>query len=451
MGNQINTLPLNTSLLAKTLNARNPFQFVIETAQYYDTPTLAIINAFNNWNSEEINTEKYERGKIDNLAIAAAISTNTASGANLILTFSDPTYNEFRVGDEVMDNNRVHGWVSVASPGTITINPFGAALSSTTTFQPATTCRYLANQSPKRASVGVTSLQVTPSLDFNYYDIKRDSQFLANEDFVDTYVKFHGQNWAFSQEWFMLQRLCRSVASKFLWSNRAQVTTPQGLTNSNGGIEWSIKNRNGFYNPSSTAITLSSLNEFIYNIRIKKGKPMQELTFLCGSGALATIQNFLGEIMKFSGQNNTFGAGTVKGYNIKTYSIADVDCKFVYESALDNPGVWSQTPDDQTTISGLFGSKMSNSFFALDTSPATIVGGGQEPIIKLFHYRKEMSYGYINGMIDAGNDNVSENDYMNATSTLISSDVDGRSAHAIVRNGINIVDASGMGFWETIK
>lgn len=451
MANQISTLPLNTSLLAKTLNARNPFQFVIETAQNYNMPTLAIVNAFNNWNSEQIDSERYERAKIDNLGVATAIATNTASGPNLILTFTDPTYSDFRVGDEVMDNNRVHGWVSSAAPGTVTINPYGAALSSTTTFQANTTIRYLANQSPKRASVGTTSLQVTPTLDYNFYDIKRDSQFLANEDFVDTYVKFRGKNWAFSQEWLMLQRLCRSVATKFLWSNRAQVTTPQGLTNSNGGIEWSIKNRGGFYNPSSVAITLGGLNEFIYNIRIKKGKPMQELTFLCGSGALTQMQAFLGQEIKFSGENNTFGGTAVKGYTVPFYAIADVMCKFVYEPALDNPAIWSQTPDDLTTISGLFGSKMSNSFFAIDTSPALIVGGGQEPIIKLFHYRKEMSYGYIQGMIDAGDDGISEENYMNATSTVVSSDVDGMSSHAIVRNGINIVDASGMGFWETIK
>ena len=446
---QISTLPLNTSLLAKTLNARNPFQFVIETAQNYNTPTLSLIHAFNNWNSEQIDSEKYERGKIGNLAVAAAIQTVTASGSDLILTFQDPTYDQFRVGDEVMDNNRKHGWVKSAGAGTITIQQYGAALSAATDFQPNTTCRYLANQSPKRASQGTTSLQVTPDLDENYYDIKRDSQFLANDDFVDTYVKFHGQNWSFSQEWFMLRRLCMSVSEKFIWSDRGyNISTPQGNTNSNGGIVWSIKNRGGHYNPTTSAITLASLNEFIYNIRIKNGKAAQELTFLCGSGALTQMQAFLGQEIKPTGINNTFGGKEVKGYSVPFYGIADVVCKFVYEPALDNPKKWAVTPDDFSTISGVVGSKMSNSFIAIDTSPANIIGGGSEPIIKLFHYRKEMSYGYIKGMDDAGS--ASEHDYMDATASIISSDVDGRSAHAIVRNGINIVDASGLAFWETV-
>ena len=241
----------------------------------------------------------------------------------------------------------------------------------------------------------------------------------------------------------MLRRLCVSIEQDMIWSDRGQVTTTQGLTNSNGGMVWSIKNRNGTYVPATSAITLSVLNEVVYNVRIKQGKPTQELTFLMGSGALQQVQTFLGDIVKFSGQNNTFGGGKVEGFNVKTYSIADVNCKFIYAPSLDNPKMWPEP----TTVPGLIGSKMSNSFFVMDTSPLPIVGGGVEPSIKLFHFGKEMSFGHIKGMVDAGGDPA---DYMNPMDTIISSDIDGMSAHAQVKNGINIVDASGMLFYEMV-
>ena len=441
---QISSLPLSLSVLTKALNARNPFEAVLDTAQNYNSPFLTIVHALNNWNSEQIDTEKYERGKLGNLAIATTIGAAAQSGSNLVLTLSDATFNQFRVGDKVMDSNRYFGWVTTASAGSVTIQPFiSGALTAGTQFAAGMTIKCVANASAKRASGGVESLYVTPDVDFNFYSVKRDSVFLAGEDFVDTYVKMRGKHWAFAQEYEMLRRLSVSIEQDMVWSQRGQVTTTQGVTNSNGGLEYSIKNRNGTYIPATSAITLAVLNEVIYNVRIKQGKPTQELTFLMGSGAMQQVQVFLGDFVHQSGVNNTFGGGSVKGFNVKTYSIADVNCKFIYAPVLDNDKMWPEG----TSVPGLIGSKMSNSFFVLDTSPAPIYGGGTEPIVKLFHFGKEMSFGHINGMVAAGGD---PSDYMNPADTVISSDTDGITAHAMVKNGINIVDASGMAFYEMV-
>jgi putative NIF3 family GTP cyclohydrolase 1 type 2 len=56
-----------------------------------------------------------------------------------------------------------------------------------------------------------------------------------------------------------------------------------------------------------------------------------------------------------------------------------------------------------------------------------------------------MYYGHIRGMANAGSNS---SNYMNPADAIISSDVAGMSCHAMADNGINIVDAQGMCFFE---
>lgn len=449
----ISSLPLKQSLMVKALNARNPFQFVVETQNVYNNPTLAILYAMNGWKSEQINTDKYERGKTGNLAVAAAIDTVTQSGNDLIIALKDPTYNNFRVGDEVRDSNDYKAIVKSKQPGQVVLEAFtSGALSSASHFKKDYTISVLGNASPSRASKGIESLYVTPDTDYNCYNVVRDSLSLATEDLNDTYVKFRGQNWHHSQEWFMLNRLTGSVTDKMIWGERGyQIPTSQGLVNSNGGIVWSIQNRGGLSEPIlSDQISVSKINEIVSNIKVRSGRGLEQLTFVCGMNALTKIQMALSDYIKYAGVDNTFGGTAVKGLSVPYYNIGFVQCKFIHDPMLDNPGKYNVSSADATQIPGLSGSKKSNSFFVIDTSPVNIIGGGKEPMVKMFHFHKEMSYGYIKGMTDAGNDNYTEADYVNATSTDIATDLDARSCHAIVRTGINIVDASTMYYYNVL-
>ena len=442
---QISKLPLHNSLLSKSLNQRNPFEMVADTYQYYNTPFLTIVYAMNGWSSKQINVEKYEKAKLGNLAIATEIFDNKPAGANLDVFFTDASFDQLRIGDKVMDSNRFIAYVVATSPGIVTIQPFtSGALVAATHFTKNMTIKLISDASPNRASVGKSSLYVTPDLDYNFYSVKRDSVFIAGEDMTDTYVKYKNEDWYFQQEMEMLRRLSVNIENDFIWSERGyQIVTPQGLTNSNGGMIWATKNRGGGYEPATSAITIDSLLETIYSIQIKRGKPTQEVTFLLGSGAFMQIQKVLQDYAKYAGTNNTFGGVAVKGFDINTFTIIGITCKFIKATTLDNPKVWTEP----TAVAGLVGSKMSNSFIAFDTSPIPVSGGGTMPSIEVFHYGKEMYYGHINGMVAAGGD---PKDYMNPADTVISSDVDGITAHAQVKNGIDIIDASGMYFREMV-
>lgn len=450
----IKSLPLKQSLMVNALNAPNPFEFVVATQNVYNMPTLAIIYAMNGWTGKQIYTDQYWRAKSGNLSIAAAIDSVAQSGADLIVTLKDASYDLFREGDVVRDSNDYDGLVKSKQAGQVVIQPFtSGALVAATHFIKDSTISVLGNASAARASQGVQSLSYIPDKDYNCYNVVRDSQVITTEDLQETFVKYQGQNWWAAQEKNMLQRLTAQVAERIIWGKRGyQISTNKGLVNSNGGILWSIENRGGMVDPiTSDAISLSKINEIVSNIKMRSGKGLSELTFVGGINAIVKIQSVLGPIVAQSGINNTFGGKEVKGFSVPFYSIGFVNCKFVHDPMFDNPGKFGVSSADLTQISGLTGSKKSNSFFVMDTSPVDRVGGGTEPVMEMFYYHKEMSFGYIKGMTDADASNYTEMNYVNANAVDIATDLDCRSCHAIVRNGVNVVDASSMYYYNVVR
>jgi len=443
MGNNNTKLPLLNSLIANTLNARNPFEHVVDISGGYNTPFLSIAYALNNFQSKQVNTVQYEFAKQGNLAVVAQVAANAASGLNRVLTLSDPSFNQYRKGDKVMDSNGVKARVLSSSNGTVTIEPYGVVLSGTT-FAAGSYCKVIANASPNRGSRGVDSLYNVPKMDFNLSSYKRDSVYLDLEDMTDTYVKYDAEMWSFAQEMTMLQRFARNMEQDFIESDLGVFNTSDGDSNSNGGLNWSIKNRNGVYLPSNNTITQSVLNEMLSEISKKRSASAKEVTLLAGEDAMQSIHTFINEIGKFAGTANTFGGVAVNGLQYNKYAIGSISLNIVPFPYFNNPEFFPEP----TNIAGATGTKASNSFYLIDTTPIPYVDGGSTPAIEMFHFGKEMYYGHIKGMAAAGAD---VSDYMNPADTIISSDVSGISAHAMCRNGINIVDAKGMGLFQVIQ
>lgn len=436
-------LPLLNSLIANTLNARNPFEHVVDISGGYNTPFLSIAYALNNFQSKQVNSVQYEFAKQGNLAVVAQISGNSLVGTNLVVTLVDPNFNDYRKGDKVMDSNNVKARVLSSSPGTVTLEPYGTILVAATHFTAAMFCKVIGDASPNRSSRGKESLYNVPTMDFNLSSYKRDSVYIDLEDMTDTYVKYDGEMWSFAQEMTMLQRFARNMEQDFIESDRGVFSTSDGDSNSNGGLNWSIINRNGTYVPSSNIITQSLLNEMLSSISKKRSASKKEVTLLAGEDAMQTIHTFINDIGKFAGTANTFGGTEVRGLQYNKYAIGSISLNIVPFPYFNNPEFFPEA----TTIPGAQGTKASNSFYLIDTTPIPYVDGGNTPAIEMFHFGKEMYYGHIKGMASAGAD---VNDYMNPADTIISSDVSGISAHAMARNGINIVDAKGMGFFKVI-
>jgi len=437
----LSPLPLANSLISATLNERNPMDLVTDISRGYNTPFLSIVSALNGWSSHRIDSIKYEFTTVGNLSVAALIASNSLVGSNLVLTLQDTTYKNFRVGDLLMDSEMIFGKVISASAGSVTIEPSGVALVAGTHFTAGMTAKCVGNASIKSSSRGVSSLYVTPTLDFNYPGITRDSQFIDLKDMLATYPKFKGDFWWYAQEELMLQNFARQLEQKWVYTNRGVITGQDGEYYVNGGLIWSIKNRGGVYLKSPNIIDNNTLDDLIYQVSVKRAAATQDLVCLYGRAAKMEIDKFLGETIKYSGKENTFGGDGVKGFSVPMYNIGSTNISFIYFPLLDNP-VFNPEP---CTLPNATGTRGSNSFFLIDKNMLVGMGGGSKPPVELFHYGQEMYYGHIRGLANAG---TTSSDYMNPSDTVISSDVAGMSAHAMADNGINIVDAQGMCFFE---
>lgn len=440
---QQSKLALFNNLLTNTLNARNSFADVVDISQGFNTPFLSLVNIMNLGQSKPIGSAIYEFSKRDNLAVSTQIAGNALVGNNLVLTFSDPTYNLFRVGDKVMDTEWVLGRVFSSSAGTATIEPLDTVFVAATHFKAGMYCKVIGDASANRDSRGKESLYNIPIMDSNFYSTKRDSVAISLEDMIDTYVKYGEKSWYFAQEMEMIQRGAKNMELDFIVSNKAQVTTSAGFTNMNGGLKWSIINRGGAYLKSNNLLDRNIFETLLHEIASKNSSASKEVTIMAGESAMFIIHDFINEIGKFSGVNNTFGGQKVHGLQYNEYAIGSISAKLVPFPTFNDPVLFPEA----SAILGAKGSRQSNALFMIDSSPNKIVAGGTEPSIELFHFGKEMYYGHIKGMAAAGAD-VNPENFMNPIDTIISSDIDGISAQWMVRNGVNIKNAKGMAYFE---
>jgi len=441
----LSPLSLANNLISATLNERNAMSMVLDISRGYNNPFLSIVSALNGWSSHRIDSMKYEYTTVGNLSIAATISVNSLVGTNLVLTLSDSAYRNFRVGDLLMDSEMIKGKVISASAGSVTIEPAGTTFVAATHFTAGMTAKRVGNVSIKDSSHGTSSLYVTPTLDYNYPSVTRNSQYLSLKDMLATYPRYQGEFWWFAQEELMLQDFARQLEQKWVYTDRADITGQDGQYYMNGGLIWSIKNRGGVYLKSPNIIDENTWNDLIYQVSVKRASATQDLVCLYGRAAKMEIDKFLGDTIKYSGKNNTFGGDGVKGFSVPLYNIGSTNITFVYFPLLDNP-VFNPEP---CTLANATGTRGSNSFFLIDKNALVGMGGGSKPAIEVFHYKDEMYYGHIRGMANAGSSaNDGGKGYMNPAETIISSDVAGMSCHVMADNGINIVDAQGMCFFE---
>lgn len=440
---QLTNVALSNNLIAKTLNDRNPFEAVYDISGGFNTLTQ-ITSMINGGKSKEVSTEKYEKSKRGNLNIAANISANSLSGSDLVVDLVDASFNLFRVGDVVMDTERIQGRVKSKTAGQITLEPVTVTSFDTALhFTAGQRVKRIFDASKNRFSGGKTSIYNTPDLDFNFSSITRNSVQLARRDMLDTRVKTRDGFWWTNQEVEMVKDLARQVEHKFIFSERNQLTFSGEEVNFNGGLIWAIKNRGGTIVPSSSELDQDQFQDLIRQVITKEATRGKNLVMLHGTAALFNIQQFTASsFLQFTGMDNTFGGKTVKGLDIQHYAIGATTIDFMHLPILDDPELFPE-------ISSITGKpRFSSAFFLLDLTPIPSVGEmGPLPAIERFHFGKnELSYTYVPGMV--GPDGGDPTSVISMDRTLSVSDLDGFSAHVLTDNGIDILDAKNMLFFE---
>lgn len=437
----LSTLALSDNIIQKTLQHRNLGSWVYDTSGKFNALSK-IIDILNAGQSKRFDEVKFERTTMGNLNISTAIQSNTLVGTYLEVNMVDGSYDLFRVGDVVMDSNKIQGRVKSKVPGQVVLEPIGTPFVSATHFINGHFCKVLFDASKDRYSGGKTSIYNVPDLQYNWSSVTRDTNQLARRDYISTEIKTHNNYWWASQELQMLRRVARNLEKKFIYSERAQITHSDGKVSYNGGLNWSIKNRGGIYYKSATELTMPLLNDLIRQTVSKDATRGRNLIMLLGSVQQFNIhENFTYEFIKSAGIDNTFGAK--EGLNSTKYAIGGHFLTFVPLNILNDPVFFPE-------LSSITGKpREGSSFYLLDVTPFPSMDGdmGTLPVFERFHFgERELHYGYIPGVI--GPDGGKPSDYMKSNSVLQTSDIDGYSSHVVVDNGINIVSAMNMLHFE---
>jgi len=437
----ISTLPFSNNIIANALNERNPFEAVYDISGGYNTYTR-VVDFLNKGGSVKVTSDKYEKAVLGNLNVAAEVSAGTGTGTSKVVTLADASYDAFRVGDVVMDLNRTQGMVIASAAGSVTVEVLDSAAFVAADFGSGT-IRRISDASPNNGSTGKSALYYTPETDYNYTQIVRNSTFLNRRDMaLNTYVKYSGNNWWLAQEELMVKDIARQLEYNSIFGKRGRNVTSRGTVDRNGGLLWSIDNRGGTHIVASSQMTRDDFHDYLYTMLAKNANRSRELTLFYGLDALKAIQDFSQDILVNTGINNSLGGKDVLGFDVQTYGYLGTKINFVPLPMLDDPKMFG---NEISTVTGK--PRYSSSFFLIDTTPIDGVGAGPQPAIEKIHKgEKEMYYGYIPGMV--GPDGGSPSNYMSMGKSLMASDIDGVSCHALTDCGHNIVDAKNMLFFE---
>ena len=187
----------------------------------------------------------------------ATVASVTQSGANLILTFTDPTYTGFRPKFIMRDNQGNTGYIASVAPGTVTLMPatYPSALVSTSHFLAGSSVSALPNAAGNQNSSGVDNVYLTNSYRTNWSAIRRESHTISSRDKFVSY-KFDETYYSWmTGEMEMLNRFAKGKMYDIIYSEPGQFQGLEGTTNRFEGTKAAIRNQGGRWIPMTTAFT----------------------------------------------------------------------------------------------------------------------------------------------------------------------------------------------------
>lgn len=374
------------------------------------------------------------------------------AGGNIQISFIDPNWIDFRVGDILQDTSKypsVYGRVVSVSPGSAVLAPAtGVAFNVATDFlaNKNVTC-WDGVQSQNLYSGSPDGIYNDPNSLFNYANVVREGAQIARRQGIDsTMVKFKGKGWYFAYEQQMVQRQFRGLSFRFLSQNRYFDQTA-GISY-NGGLEWLIANRGGTTIGSPTPPTLDDIDSFIQTIIQKNATPTTDIWCFCGTQFMKNFQQVAVANTQYITNAETpskLNGKVLVNYDVQAYKILGTTVTFMRLPILD----YEKAYPDQSVNGGL---KKSWTAYFLNMAPIPAVGGGYLPPLEFFYFGAQpVFYGYVAGTIKnwggtagaAGSVSMIGND-VNLQTYLSATDKDGISAYMGADVGIDARDTKAM-------
>ena len=404
--NQLSTLDFENNLVLNALNKDDKTDIVYDFSGGYNVLDKIIGQGAKSRQIVGLDG-KFQKPIMGRSQVQAQVLSTVAVGTDLRVNWTDPTYDNFRNTQIVTDTTAAmsKGRVIEHGPGYIIMSPAPgvAAWDVAVHFLAGSEALGMWMAAINRGSSGVESLYEYPVYVENQTGIIRESVQLFRRDMAQTWVKYNGKFWYSAQDELTMQRWARTLEYNALWSEYGTIGTGNSAVNFGMGLKAAIKDplRGGEYMALTNAMTQENFENWIGRIADRGTSANTEINLLVGRGWLNQLQSFTTPYIQFVGKSNTFGGESVKGLDVREYSINGINAKFVMMPLLNDKEKFPTT----SSISGVNPNytRMQYTAIAIDTTAYPSVGGGMLPAMeKCYFGPQETIYGYIPGLIGQG-------------------------------------------------
>ena len=331
-------------------------------------------------------------------------TSQVLAGNLLKVTLQDTVSDVFRKQNLVNDGSPVtnlQGRVVAHGAGYFVLEPTNDTYVWTTADFPAgTIATVIGNTSGVGESEPMESQYYTPLYVSNQTSPFRENVRLSADQTGKTWAyTSDGKYWFYYQQYGMMQRIPMLKDLKYIFSKYNTFngsSLPGGVVPYSMGFIDAIQDplRNGIYNLNTSLMTKNTFETWMNQLADRTSN--QSFTLVVGRGFLNTIQNFTTQYIKFVGKNNTFGGETVKGLDVRNYSINGWDTNIIMANSLNNQ-------DQFQTRSSLYPNftQMQMMAIALDSGTYTAAGGGNKvlpSIEKRYFGPKPEQWYYVPGI-----------------------------------------------------
>lgn len=178
-----------------------------------------------------------------NQTVRETIATSTQSGSNLIITFSNPTYDKFRVHHKVTDSSENEAIVVASAPGTITIAPLNnpTTLTAGTHFAENSTIWDRGKLAGLYNSTGTTSIYYENDVQEDYTELTRNSQGISAMEKTHKYAAYvNGETVIYGYKKAEMDAvndfIFNCVYKYFFSKGGTNIQTLEGFTNKTYGV-----------------------------------------------------------------------------------------------------------------------------------------------------------------------------------------------------------------------
>jgi hypothetical protein len=336
--------------------------------------------------SQSIDVLEYRESFLDDDRIVADVTLVTSGATTVTVDLAPYNGNPveyIRVNTLMFGNNKAfQGKVVQATPGQIVLEPHAgttvAQLAGSIVVGQQVNGRGIFVQYAN--SSGVTGIKRVPDWQVNYLTTMREGNDHNRVDFRKERVKSDGGYWEGAQIGFTLERFLKDIEYDMIYGLPS--FDQAGEFSTNGGVDWSIRNRGGVVFGFSTLPTRAMFQDWLDTVANQRSYSQKMRKLYIGRALYAHI-------------SDNFGAGYIHNYELMAPTTGEInqnpryikigghDVELVYAPGLFQDPTFDTAP---TAILGASGMKKEWQAYFIDQEPVPTVGSGVVPSIQRLHY-----------------------------------------------------------------